>query len=345
MINSLCGSMGSLQGESSCSKLMPTTCNDTSISESRDTTLPSDSEENGLPSSLNFLQCLKFEEMEVMSPEQNSLWESIFSDQLDTGDFMISSPIRTNFPSPPGKVFNYNDNYNYAHQTMHLQSLLGCSPPRALSPLGPYNNNNKGKGLSPLHRVFNTSPNNNQFMQVESLSLPALENFLDDYEQENELLSSYSTMNRELSESSSQCYDSTTAIPALLDCFTIPNSSRFCGPGTSNQAHKGNNQEASQDESDVYEMGSLLQQLEEERQQEKQKQEQQCTPSSQRGQHLQLPQNVDLALMIPLSVGPEQVEPLSGAYYYYLRNGVCQCVFHENLVFRILSLYKLLNIG
>lgn len=304
MINSLCGSTGSLKSESCCSKLLPTSSNASLVLESKNTSLTSGFEQNGLtPSSLNF-PCLKFEEMEVQSPE-NSLWESFFSDQLDGGDFMISSPVRNTLPSAQGTNFNYN-NYNYVHQSMHAQSLLGWSPPRASSPLGPYSStNNKGKGLSPLHRVFNTSPNNNQFMQVESLSLPALENFLDDYEKENEFLS-YSTMNK---SSSSECYEALTTVPALLDCLTMSKSSRFCGPDTS--AHGGSSQLSQ--ESDVYQMRSmgtapLLQQLQEERQQEKQKQQH---PPLQRAQQLQQAQNIDHTLVIPLSIAPEQVKPLS----------------------------------
>ncbi|KAF3964802.1 hypothetical protein CMV_010953 [Castanea mollissima] len=97
--------------------------------------------------------------------------ESFFSDQLD-GDFMISSPVR-NLQSPQTSTYNYN--YNYA-QAMQGQSLSGCSPPRLLSQIGPFRSTNKGKGLSPLHRVFN-SPKNQYMQPAEGLSLPAIEDF------------------------------------------------------------------------------------------------------------------------------------------------------------------------
>lgn len=329
MINSLCGSMGSLKSiksevgslksESSCTKMLPTSPNESSVLESKKAPLPlplpSDMEQNGLlaPSSLNF-PALKFEvldeEMEIQSPD-SSLWESFFTDQLDCGDFMISSPVRNNLPSPQGtNVCNYN-----SYMSMHGQSLLGCSPPRASSPLGPYGSN-KGKGLSPLHRVLNSPNNNNQFMQVESLSLPALENFLDDYEREDEFSLYTASSGTGVGNCSSESYDALTTIPALLDCLTLPNnSSRFCGPKTS--SGQGGNSQLSQ-ESGVYQMGSmgtapLLQQLQEERHQEKQQQQQHPPrrPPPQRSAHQQQQQQqtqiIDHTLMVPQSIIPEQV--------------------------------------
>jgi hypothetical protein len=211
-MNSLCGSMGSLKHDNSSTKLPPTSSNE-SVSESKittTTTLSSDLEHSTISltaTSLDF-PTPKFEldvDIEVQSPD-NSLWESFFSDQLD-GDFMISSPVR-NFPSPQTSTFNYN--YNYA-QAMQGQSLSGCSPPRLSSQLGPFTSTQKGKGLSPLQRVFN-SPKN-QYMQHDhqGLSLPSIEEFLDDY-----------------IGSSSQCFDMPNMIPAV-DSLTISNSSGFCG--------------------------------------------------------------------------------------------------------------------
>ncbi|KAH6766582.1 hypothetical protein C2S52_017565 [Perilla frutescens var. hirtella] len=163
------------------------------------------------PTNLN-IPNLKFEEngdIEIQSPDY-SMWESIFSDHTDN-DFMICSPVR-NMLSPQ------TSNYTYPH-------LVGASPPRFPSPLGP----NKGKGMSPLHRVFN-SPNN-QFMQVEqveSLSLPALETLLDDtYDKDDEfVLFSPMKISSGVGEGSADCYDGLTAVPELLDCLTMPDSTR-----------------------------------------------------------------------------------------------------------------------
>ena len=79
------------------------------------------------------------------------------------------------------------------------------------SQLGPFTSTQKGKGLSPLQRVFN-SPKN-QYMQHDhqGLSLPSIEEFLDDY-----------------IGSSSQCFDMPNMIPAV-DSLTISNSTGFCG--------------------------------------------------------------------------------------------------------------------
>lgn len=309
MMNSLFGSMGSLKREiesiksENSSNKPQTDCSDeSSVSQLKKAPTLSDLEQNTLtPSSLNIPE-LKFEvvdgDIELRSPE-NSLWESFFSDQLD-GDFMMSSPVR-NIPSPQASIYNYN--YNYS-QSMHGQSLLGCSPPRFSSPLGPY----KGKGLSPLNKVFINSPNN-QFMQVESISLPSLENFLDDYEGQDNFLS-YSAVKTSGAGSSSESYDTPTTVPALLDCLTLPNASRFCGP-----VSEGSVQGSSQmtHESDLYhQMGSadsapLLQQLQQERQHEKQQQQQQRQPP----QIAHPPQNTAHNLVVPLYVGPEQVKVFS----------------------------------
>ncbi|KAL3611840.1 hypothetical protein D5086_002860 [Populus alba] len=159
------------------------------------------------PPSLN-LPAVKFEldgDVEVQSPD-SSMWESFFTDNFDS-DFMISSPVR-NLPSP--QTSSYNHNYSHA---MQGQSLSGCSPPRYLSLLGAaFSSIHKGKGQSPLHRMCN-SPNN-QFMQVESLSLP---------------------------------------VPAMLDCLTIQNPSRFC-TGSVSETSSGS---PMTQESDIYQMGSV----------------------------------------------------------------------------------------
>ncbi|XP_017245655.1 GRAS family protein RAM1 [Daucus carota subsp. sativus] len=320
MMNStLCGSMESLKSES-CSKLLSNSSSTSSVLEaSKKDPLLSDSEKKSLTpsvSSLNF-DALKFDvldgEMEVQSPDNSALWQSFFTDQLDGGDFMISSPVR-NLPSPQGTNFgNYHSNYV---QSMHGQSLLGySSPPRALSPLGPFssihNNSSKVKGMSPLHRVLN-SPNNQEFMQVESFSLPALENFLDDYDREED----FGTL-KGFGAGGGSYDEALTTVPALLECLTQPNNStRFSG---SESTVLGGN---SQGSDGLYQKKSmvanppLLQQLEEEREQEKKQLQQQAPP--QRAQDLQQAQIIDHTLMVPpLSFAPEQ-EQESGLQLVHL---------------------------
>ncbi|KAM3761113.1 hypothetical protein ACB098_01G243100 [Castanea mollissima] len=150
MMSSLCGSMGSLKRESSSTKLPPTSSIE-SVSESKKTFTTTLSNELGLNSLSLTPTCLDFPTLKF---ELDGDIESFFSDQLD-GDFMISSPVR-NLQSPQTSTYNYN--YNYA-QAMQGQSLSGCSPPRLLSQIGPFRSTNKGKGLSPLHRVFNSPKN------------------------------------------------------------------------------------------------------------------------------------------------------------------------------------------
>ncbi|XP_048139792.1 GRAS family protein RAM1-like [Rhodamnia argentea] len=222
MINSLCGTMGSLKNESSCTTKIhpptsPTDSSSLSLSESRKTPPPpSEMEPSSLTTpSLSFpsLKAQMEEEAEVQSPT-TALLESFFSDQID-GDFMISSPVRANhtahngtsanLPSPRSPNFSYINSLTYAHNVQG-QSLSWYSPPRLFSsPLGPL----RGKGMSPLHKVFN-SPNNNssssnnnnsnnnhnsssndnnnndnQYMQVGSnLALPAIEDYLEDYQKD-----------------------------------------------------------------------------------------------------------------------------------------------------------------
>ncbi|KAK3039099.1 hypothetical protein RJ639_028845 [Escallonia herrerae] len=348
-MNSLCGSLGSLRNEvgslslnsevgslksaNSCSKQQSNSQADESVTDSKKAEPSSDLEHNSLtPSSLSF-PALKFEVLdvdvvEVQSPD-SALWESFFTDHLD-GDFMISSPVR-NVASPQASNFNYN--YNYVH-SMHGHSLFGCSPPRSSSPLGPYSSTHKGKGLSPLQKVFN-SPNN-QYMQVESLSLPALENVLDDdYERDYDFLT-YSTIKSSGGNNSAECYDTLTTVPALLDCLTLPNSSssRFCG-----SVSETSGSQLTQ-ESDVYQMGGsvstapLLQQLQQERQQEKKQAQQQLrcqAPPPQRPQLQQppQPQNMSSTLMVPIPVGPEQ-EQDSGLQLVHLLLACAEAVAKED---------------
>nr|XP_019068113.1 DELLA protein RGL1-like [Solanum lycopersicum] len=202
------------------------------------------------------------DDVEIQSPD-NSIWESFFADQLEA-DFMISSPVR-NLSSTSTfcttTTTHNNNTYTHHNQGIHGQSMMMCSPPR--SPLRPnnYNSTNKGKGLSPFQKVFN-SPNN-QFMQIESFNLPALESFLDD-----DLASEYSTLKVSDVGSSSE---SLSVIPDFLECLALPNSSSntsasFMGSLLSNTS-------VGQVDDEIFQTGSiapLSQQLHQERHHEKQ---------------------------------------------------------------------------
>ncbi|XP_016497576.1 GRAS family protein RAM1 [Nicotiana tabacum] len=305
-VGSLKSEIGSFKSENSYSKL-PLDESSLASSESKKVTpVTSDFELNCgslAPTSLSF-PALKFEvddDVEIQSPD-NSIWESFFADQLE-GDFMISSPVR-NHPSPqPASSFsttthsnnnNNNNNYNiYAHhQGIHGQSMMMCSPPR--SPLGPnYHSSNKGKGLSPLQKVFN-SPNN-QFMQIESFKLPALESFLDDdYDKEEDLASSYLALKVSgsgVAGSSSESFDALSVVPDLLECLALPNSSSN-GPGSFMGSLLGDTSAVPDDE--IFQTGSiapLSQQLQQERQHEKQQKQRPIThaqPPMTQQQHTQI---------------------------------------------------------
>ncbi|KAG8483004.1 hypothetical protein CXB51_021923 [Gossypium anomalum] len=247
MINSLCGSMGSIKSENSCESLV----------EPKKIAPPScDMEQNSLtPPSLNF-PAVKFE--------------------LDV----------RNLPSPQVSSYNFNN-----VMSMQGQSILGCSPPRFSPQLGSYSSSsgNKGKGQSPLHRVFN-SPND-QFMQVESLSLPAIEEFLDDgYEDQ------YQTTKISGIGTPNNMFEMPTTGPSMLDCISMPNSSTFCGSASETTSSQ-------LDQEQHYQLNSvsrapLSQQLQQEKQQEKQI----SAAAAEQQQH----QNLGHTLMVPIPIGPEQ---------------------------------------
>ncbi|XP_022775502.1 DELLA protein RGL1-like [Durio zibethinus] len=305
MINSLCGSMGSIKSENSCE----------SIAESKKTT-PSDLEQNSLtPPSLNF-PAVKFEldgDVEVQSPD-SSLWETFFSDHFDS-DFMISSPVR-NLPSPLISSYNFNN-----VQAMQGQSLSGCSPPRFSSQLGSFSSTYKGKGQSPLHRVFN-SPNN-QFMQVESLSLPAIEQILDDYQKDG--YGEYPTTKISAIGTSNNMFEMSTTAPGMLDCMSMPNSSRFCGSASETSSSAGCSQLTQEQHYQVNSVSRapLSQQLQQEHQQEKRQLA--AAPQQQQQQH----QNLGHTLMVPIPVGPEQ-EQDSGLQLVHLLLACAEAVAKED---------------
>ncbi|KAK7395937.1 hypothetical protein VNO78_16561 [Psophocarpus tetragonolobus] len=294
MINSLCGSLKS--ENTSRTKHQSTSSNDSILQSKKNATQSSTDLDTSLtPPSLN-LPSLKFEldgDVEVQSPD-STMWESFFADQLDA-DFMISSPVR-NAPSP--QTSSYNSHYNYA-QGMQGQSLTGCSPPRfSSSQIGAFNSCHKGKGLSPLHRVFN-SPNNQYMQHVENLSLPAIEEFLEDYQGYS------STKVSSDIASSSDCFDLSTQMPSsMLDSYTVPNSSRYHGSvDEESSVHGGGGSSQLSQESDIYHrMGSmasasLSQALQQERYHEKQQKQQ-----AQQLQH----QQENLIVPIPIGIDQEQ---------------------------------------
>ncbi|KAL7220998.1 hypothetical protein ACSBR1_023036 [Camellia fascicularis] len=261
-----------------------------------------DHDQNSLiPSSLSFPAAPKFEvdgDVEIQSPD-NSLWESLFSDLLE-GDFMISSPPVRNMASPQASNFNYS--YNSAQS-----SLMRYSPNRISSHTNS-SSTQKGKGLlSPLHRVFN-SPNNQYMQPSESLLLPALENFLDDFNQRDEDLIGFPTTIKSSSES--ECYDT-------LDWLTVPSSSsslRYSGSVNERSGSGGGGGGSGSQltlESEIYhnhhqvgslETAPLLLQLQQEWLQERQQQQQQPPPRQQQVQ----PHNINHGMVVPPPIGPEQ---------------------------------------
>ncbi|XP_044502606.1 GRAS family protein RAM1-like [Mangifera indica] len=315
--------MAPVKSENSTTILQRTSPNE-SVSESKNSVLSTDLKQSTslTPPSLNFPP-VKYEldaDVEVQSPD-NSIWETFFSDHLD-GDFMISSPVR-NLPSPQTSTYN-NNNYNYA-QAMQGQ-ILSASPPRFSSQIGAFGCALKPRGQSPLHKVFN-SPNSLYIQSDQGLSLPAIEELLDDYQKQGHGM--FSPMNISGSGSSPQLFDMPSAVPAILDCLTMPNSSRFCGSmiETSSTAC------ASQltQKKDIYQMGSignapLSQQLQQERHQEQQKtqQQHQTQPPAPPPQ-----QNINHSLMAPLPISSEQ-EQDSGLQLVHLLLACAEAVAKED---------------
>ncbi|KAJ8634120.1 hypothetical protein MRB53_027456 [Persea americana] len=278
MINSLCGSMGSVKTESSsCSKPQPPSPTD-SVSESNNVAAADfDRTDQNDQNPLSTFQDLKFDvDVEVQSPD-NSIWESLFTDQLDVGaaDFMISSPRRDFMVCSPKRELmicspkrefmavspkrtllsqsGYNhSNYSYG-QSMHgqrctQQQLVGCCGSNSCNwaPMGPVSNTHKGKPQSPLHRLSNTT----QFVQPDSLPLPAMDGFMDDYFRECYGGYPNPTVKMVGAGCGPESLDtSTVALPGMFDCLP-PMSSRFCG---SMSDASGLTQE-----SDVYQMSSFV---------------------------------------------------------------------------------------
>ncbi|GJZ41810.1 DELLA protein RGL1-like protein [Tanacetum coccineum] len=336
MATSLQNDMNTLINESSCLKLQPTSPNESDNAKKMPS--PTSSSSDLTPSSLTF-PSLKFEpldhgDMEIQSPDTHSLWESFFSEQLET-DFMISSPVRTSAPSSSqSSSFNHYPNNN---NLLNGHAAYSCSPPRTASPLAPFNNNNvnKPKGMSPLQRVFSNSPNN-QFMEVETISLPSLENFLNELEGDNDFLS-YSTTGVAGVSTSDHSYDSLTTIPALLDCLTLPSPSRFYGESNATVHGGGCLGGGSSTENDqMYQQmrpvapsnAPLMEQLEQERREEKQHRQQprQHVPSRLQPQQPMSHNH----LMVPPPVGGEEHD--SGLQLVHLLLACAEAVAKEDFM-------------
>ncbi|XP_022750456.1 scarecrow-like protein 23 [Durio zibethinus] len=309
MINSRCCSMGSIKSEDSCE----------SIAKSNKTATSSGLEQNSLtPPSLNF-PAVKFEldgDVEGQSPD-SSLWETFFSDNFDS-DFMISSPVSRNLPS----IQISSSNFSNLHARQG-QSLSGSSPPRFSSQLGSFSSNHKGKGQSPLHRVFN-SPNN-QFMQVESLSLPSIEEFLDDYQKDG--YGEYPTTKISGIGNSNNMFEMPTTVPAMLDCMPMPNSSRFCASASETSSSAGCSQLTHEQHYQVNSVSRepLSQQLQQEQQQEKQ----QSAAAAHKQQQQQQHENLGHTLMVPIPIGSEQ-EQDSGLQLLHLLLACAEAVAKED---------------
>ncbi|KAM1769773.1 hypothetical protein FF2_044123 [Malus domestica] len=354
MINTHCGSMGSIKSENSCSSdLKPpspteSTTMSMSISESKKITIPPSSELDQqstlTPPSLNF-PTLKFEldDVEVQSPD-HSIWESLFSEQFET-DFMILSPVPNNMPNSPqngGSATHQNYNYNYA-QSMQGQSLSGCSSPRFSPHLGAFSSthNPKGKGLSPLRRVFNSPVN--QYMEpadqnTQSLPVPvSIEDFLDDYERDGFIAAFPTTASSKISGSSSQSYNhhdhlpaSSTVPSATLDCMPMYNSSRFSRSASEASLVTAGNSQLTQERSSGsgYQQMSgapLSQQLQQERMQEKQQQ-----PQKQHHHQPQQQQNLHYNMMAPAIPMAHEQEQDSGLQLLHLLLVCAEAVAKED---------------
>ncbi|XP_076904142.1 GRAS family protein RAM1-like [Bidens hawaiensis] len=283
---SLQNDINTLITESSCLKLQPTASHE---SDNIEIVAP-------VPPPPSQYELVDHGDMEIQSPDTKTLWESIFSDQLEA-DFMISSPVRT------------SSNFNYYPNNGHHP--FGCSPPRRASPLAPFNNSNstsKPKGMSPLQRVFsNCNSPNNQFMEIETISLPAIENILDDFDGDDEFLA-YSTTGVAGVCSSDQSYN----IPDLLDCLTLPNSTSTFYDDSNTMVHGGGG--TSIDDDQMYHQiqpspsnAPLMEQLAQERREEKQhRRQQQPEPRKHLPSRLQ-PQPISHNhLMVPPPVADEE---------------------------------------
>ncbi|MFS7970354.1 putative transcription factor GRAS family [Helianthus anomalus] len=350
MATSLQNDMNTLINESSCLKLQPTSPQESDHVNNKTTTPPpppsqSSSSSDLAQSGVSF-PSLKYEpldqgDMEIQSPDTNALWETFFSEHLEA-DFMISSPVRTSLPS-----CSQSSNFGYCPHPP-----FGSSPPRTASPLAPFNNSSKPKGMSPLQRVFsNCNSPNNQFMEVETISLPAIENFLDDFDGDDDFLA-YSTNGNNIAgaSSSDQSYhDPLANIPALFDCLTLPASpSRFYDEANATVRGGVVVGGTSSENDQMYHQSRpaplnapLLEQLEQERREEKQNRRRQQLLQQQQQPRQQLPSRLQPSqpqsqpmshnhLMVPPPVGPEEHD--SGLQLVHLLLACAEAVAKEDFM-------------
>ncbi|KAF8013098.1 hypothetical protein BT93_I1081 [Corymbia citriodora subsp. variegata] len=228
MINSLCGSMGSLRAQSSRTQIQPALPND-STSQSNSTLPCPDGMEKSKAAAALTLPSLEYtsprfdmvDNPMMDSPTTALLASLLSSDQMDGLDFMMCSPAR-NLPSLESAL-----TYNYSHvQAMQGQSVSGCSPPRFASQLGcSSSRGHKERGLSPLQRVLNSARKSGDqvTMQSDCISL----DFLEDYNVKDELRG-YSFSGPAPGFGTKECFDvQTTTTPSL----EMPNAPRFhAGP-------------------------------------------------------------------------------------------------------------------
>ncbi|KAI4295075.1 hypothetical protein MLD38_040652 [Melastoma candidum] len=241
--------MGPLKTENSSSS--------NSMSESKKPTPPSSEIDHSslTPPSINFPSLrsqLDDDEAEVQSPT-SALLESFFSDQIDPGapDFMISSPVRSSYSPPIPPHGNYTCPSGLPGQTSSSMPWYSNSPPRLFPSSSSHLNQLRGKGLSPLHKVYNSPNNNNNDgdggNNVGSgsghLALPAIEDFLEDYHKDD-------GDDHRFEEFTASHYDD-----APINCLSIGISSKYCGSGSVSDttAAPRNKSQVMQDEGgDVY---------------------------------------------------------------------------------------------
>ncbi|KAL3722953.1 hypothetical protein ACJRO7_035189 [Eucalyptus globulus] len=227
MINSLCGSMGSLRAQSSRTQIQPSLPTNDPASQSNSTLPCPDSMENGKAAALTApsleYTSPRFDVVDnptMDSPTTALLASILSSDQMDGLDFMMCSPVR-NLPSLESALTH---NYNHA-QAMQGQSVSGCSPPRFASQQGcPYSGGCMERGLSPLQGVLSSARKSDQVtVQSDCISL----DFLEDYNVTDEF-GGYSLSGPVPGFGTTECFDVQTTATASLE---MPNAPTFhAGP-------------------------------------------------------------------------------------------------------------------
>lgn len=200
------------------------------------------------------LKGLKFEadnEVEVQSPDRGLL-ESLLADHLDfSADFMISSPRRDYMICSPRRDFMLisSPKRDYMISSPRRDYMMS-SPKREYMVLSPrrttgleapppslihYNYSNNSKSQSPLQKVSNCSiyapPYSSpvtDFLHGESLALPAVDAYLEDYGREGYEMHSvkcgadqFSSEATPYSGAALPPTPAAAALPSLLDCFVM----------------------------------------------------------------------------------------------------------------------------